>query len=236
MFKFLRKHQKLVFICLGLVVVALPFFGVGGMAIFSPKDAVAKVNGKKITQRQYDQIYQNIVRQKEDLNPEQKKQLEVEALQELVRQEVMYQEAQKYGIVVPDQEILLQIVNTPAFQKNGRFDPQVYSQTVFQVFHMTLEEFEEMRRKEIAGVKINQLIYSAVHIGDEMVQAGLANRINIETDSKKRKEMRENPEIFREELRQKEMSKVFNDWLAQLNRNLRVEIISSALKARLSGR
>jgi hypothetical protein len=236
MFKFLRKHHTFVFVSLALVIIALPFFGIGGMTFFSPQDGVAKVNGQKITQRGYDQIYHNLLRQKDDITAEQKKQLGMEALQELIREEVMYQEAMKYGIRVPDQEIQLQLINAPAFQKDGRFDIRTYGQTLAQVFRMTPEEFEEMRRKESAAVKLNQLILGAVHVSDDVVQSGLANRISIETDAKKKKELKDNPEIFRNELRQREMSKVFTDWLGQINRNLKVEIISNSLKAQLSGK
>ncbi len=236
MFKFLRKHRTFVFVSLALIAIALPFFGLGGMTFFSSKDCVAKVNDMKISQRQYDQVYQNIIRQRDELNADQKKQIELEALQELVRQEVMFQEAKKYGIEVPDQEVQLQIVNAPAFQKDGKFDPRTYYQSVFQVLRMTPEEFELTRRKETAAMKLNQMIFSAVRVNDDDVTSGLANRISVETDAKKKKELKENPEIFRNELRQKQMNLVFNDWLAFINRSLRVEVVSPNLRTRLSGK
>ncbi len=235
MFKFLRKHQTFLFATLAVIIFALPFFGLGGMAFFSAKDRIATLNGKKITQRQFDQIYQNLLRQKESLNADQQKQLFQEALQELIQQEAFYQEAQKYGITVPDQEIQLQILNTPSFQREGKFDYGTYARTVTQVFRMSPEEFEEIRRRDSAGMQLRQLIISSVHISHDVVQAGLPNRIAIETDAKKKKELQNNPDVFREELRQKEIGKVFNDWLAQMNRTLKFDP-SPSLRAQLAGK
>lgn len=152
----------------------------------------------------------------------------------MIRQEVFYQESKKYGIKVPDQDLQMHLSFYPAFQKDGYFDPQTYAQTVTQVIGMPLGDFEKARKKDIAAQKLTALINASVHIPEAAFQAALKNRLAIETDKKKKKELEENPESLREELRNREANLVFTDWLAQVNSSLKVEPISEELKKRLS--
>lgn len=236
MFKFLRKHRTVLFVLLAAILIALPFFGVGGsFFISSPHDTIAKVNGVKITQIQFDRLYNQILKQKTDLTPEQRKNLAQEVFQELIRQEVFSQEAERYGIRVSDQEVQMFLASLPAFQKDGKFDPRVYYHTVFRIFGTTPDDFEKDRKKDIAARKLNQLLASAVHIPDEMMSEVLKRRWEIETDPKKKKELKDNPETIRQELRNQEINQVFSDWLSQLNSKLKVQIVSENLRKRLAG-
>jgi parvulin-like peptidyl-prolyl isomerase len=216
-------------------ILGLLLFGIGGGSLApSPTDAIFKVNGTKIAQVDFDRLYRQASRQRPTSTPEESKKLEGEVIQELIRTEVFYQEAKKYGLQVPDQDLQLHLSNYPAFQKEGKFDGQTYAQTVTQVLGMPLTDFEKARRKDIAAQKLTALINASVHVPDTMVKAALQNRLAIETDKKKKKELQENPEIVREELRNREANQVFADWLGQVNAALRVEPVSEAMKKRLT--
>ena len=52
-------------------------------------------------------------------------------------------------------------------------------------------------------------------------------------DAKKRKALKENPELLRQEMRDKETNIVFGDWLNQLNSNLKVTFVSDTFKKRM---
>lgn len=237
MFRFLRKHQKILFTFVAICIVVVIFFGIGTNAIMhSPFDSILKVNGAKINQAQFDQIYNQIIRQHPATSPEIANQVMGQTMNEVIRQEVFDQEAKKYGIQVPDQEVMLTITGTPAFQnKEGKFDLSTYAQTLAQVVGMSPADFEKAKKKEIAARKINQLIASSIHVSDEAVESALKNRLATEKDSKKRKELIENPGIVADELQNQELNWVFNDWLTQINSQLKVEIISEPFKKRLSG-
>jgi len=222
---------------LAFVILGVALFGIGGNLIrTSPHDTVVKVNGQKITQARFDQLYQQIQRQmKEDLTGDARKRLTSETLNELIRIEVFDQEATKYDIHLPDQELQLTIASYPAFQTQGKFDPNTYYKTVYQVLGTTPKAFEEEQRKNIAGRKMNFLIASAVQIPDDQVTAQLPQRLAIETDKKKVKELKDTPEIFKNELRQRDVNLVMQDWLAQMNSTLKVTFVSETFKKRLSG-
>lgn len=234
MFRFFRKHRAIVMVALALCILGLLLFGIGGSFMgASPNDTIIKINGKKVTQMEYDRLYNQLSRQKTDLSPEQRDQLAGQAFQELVRQEVFYQEAKKYGIVVSDQELQLQIRAIPAFQKDGQFDPATYMQVISQMFGAPIHEFEKVHRKDLMARQLNAVIASAVHVTDAELQSALSQRLATETDKKKKKQLQENPELLREELRQKEANIVFSDWLTQLNANLKVNVVSETFRKRI---
>ncbi len=217
-------------------ILGLLLFGIGGGSMApSPYDPILKVNGAKITQADYDRLYRQASRQRDVSTPDQQRQLEAEVIQELIRAEVFAQEAKKFGIKVPDQDLQLHLSNYPAFLKDGKFDPQQYMQTVTQVLGMPLADFEKARRKDIAAQKLTALINASVHIPDATLQEAVKSRLALETDKKKKKELQDNPDALREEIRNREANQVFSDWLSQVNASLTGKIVpvSEAMKKKL---
>ncbi len=235
MFKFFRKHRTVVFVALAFVVIGLPFFGLGTSFLqSSPQDVILKINGEKVLQGQFDRLIDQITRQDPTMTAEKKVQVRGQAMNELIRLTVYDQEAHKYGIRVPDQELRFQLENTPAFQKEGKFDGQTYLQTLHQVGNISPEEFEAMRKKDIAASKLNQLISSSVQISDADLQEAVRNRMAIETDAKLKKEWQEKPEKLRETIRNEELNWVYQDWLGQVNSRLKVNIVSEKFRQSLA--
>jgi parvulin-like peptidyl-prolyl isomerase len=235
MFRFFRKHRTLVMTSMAVCLVGLLFFGIGTTSFLpSANDVIVKVNGEKIRQSQFDRLYNQIMRQKNNAKPEERQQVTGQALNELIRQEVFAQEAKKFGIEVSDQELQLTLSGIPAFQKDGHFDPQTYVRALALNLNTTPNDFEKGHKKDLAAQRVNRWIASVVHIPDDVFEAALINRIKTETDPKKRKEMEANPEVAREELRNKELNLVFSDWLGQLNSNLKVNIVSETFRQRLN--
>lgn len=235
MFKFFRRHRTVLMVALAACIGGLTLFGLGGnLFVSSPQDAIFSVNGKKVTEAQFDRLYRQIVRQRPDLSTTQQQQVLGETLNELIRQEVFYQEAKKYGIQVTDQELQMQLASVPAFQKDGKFDYGTYLQALGRLVGTSPMDFEADRKKELAARKMNALIASAVHVPNTIVEPELAKRMAEEKDRTKRKELQENPDSVREELRDKDLNLVFSDWLTKLNAGLRVEILSPTFRERLN--
>jgi parvulin-like peptidyl-prolyl isomerase len=236
MFKSFRRHRTVVMVFMAACIAGLLLFGIGGTSLLSsPQDVIVKVNGKKVTQMQFDRIYHQITRQRTETDPKDNQRLLGQALNELIRQEVFYQEAKKYGIEVTDQEMQYQLASIPAFQREGQFDPQTYVRVVSQAFGTTPNEFEKDHKKDVAARKLNQLIASAVQISDRVQSLQLEAMIQNEEDPKRKKELKEKPEEFIQELRNREMNLVYSDWLNQLNSGLKVNIVSDRFQKMLSG-
>ncbi len=236
MFRFFRKHRKIVMVSMAACIVGLLLFGIGGNSMVqSSQDTIMKINGKKIAQIDFDRFYNQMMRQRDTTatTPEQRQQIQGQAFQELIRQEVFFQESKKYGISVPDQVLRLQLENIPAFQKEGKFDPETYYRVLFQVFQMGPRDFEKTHKKDIAGRQLNSLIATSVHISDAQLKDALETRLKSDTDAKKKKEIQANPEILRQELLEKETNLVFSDWLNQLNSTLKINIVSETFRQRM---
>src|SRR5690242_12851391 len=99
MFKFLRRHRAFVMVFMAACIAGLLLFGIGGSSLMSsPQDTILKVNGQKVTQVQFDRLYNQLSRQQNVVTAEQRQQLFGQALNEIIRQEVFYQQSKRYGI------------------------------------------------------------------------------------------------------------------------------------------
>ncbi len=236
MFRFFRRHHTFVMTAMAVCIVLLILFGIGGSSFMtSPFDTVIKINGQKISEADFDQTYNQVARSRQSNGsaPPPQQQIMSQALNELIRQEVFFQEAKKFNIHISDQQLQMQLASYPAFQKDGKFDLSKYAQMVVQVMGMPVRDFEKNQKKDIAGREINQLVADSVHISDEDLQLEVSNRLATEKDGAKRKELIADPEKVRNEMRDKELNLVFNDWLTQLNAALKVNIVSDAFRQRM---
>ncbi|MFH1367698.1 MAG: SurA N-terminal domain-containing protein [Elusimicrobiota bacterium] len=224
MMEFLRKNMRLLFgITLG-AFLAGSFIGFGSYA-FSKRDSdtVAVINGTKISYRTYikylNRTIENMRSNKVDVTDEVMAVKRQEVLQDLIQEEVFWQEAKKYGITVADGELLADLRRYPAFQQNGQFSRQAYIRVLFEVLHTTPQEFEESRRKEIAFYKLRQFISSSVIISEPELQmeyyiAKKGNMKNFDKDKDK----------FMTELRQNKTGLIFNEWFKSINQTLQGNI------------
>ncbi len=232
--RFLRKHRTFVFAFLAIIMISLPFFGIGSNYLFSsPQDVVLKVNGTKVRRSEYDRLLNQLMKSNPEMPAEQKQQVRGQALNELIRLIVYDQEAERYGLRVSDQELRAQLEHTPAFLTDGKFDPQKYLQTLTQVAGTTPEEFENYRKKDMAAFKLNQVIASAAAVTDEDLKEAVEGRLAIETDLKKKKTWKENPETLRAEIRGQQANWLFQDWLGAINSSLKVRLTSDQFRKSL---
>ena len=121
MMDFLRRHRQKIFLFTVAGFLAGIFVGFGGY-FFSGRssgDAVAEVNGNNIPYRIYyyllNQYQRRIAEEGTELTPERSRQLRQEVLAELIREEILYQEAQRLGLQVTDRELAADIRRFPAF-------------------------------------------------------------------------------------------------------------------------
>jgi peptidyl-prolyl cis-trans isomerase D len=236
MFKFFRRHRTVVMIALAACVGGLVLFGVGSSSFMaSPQDAIAKVNGKSITGQQFDRVFRAMSLQKPDATPAQQKEMMGQALNEIIREEVLSKEAQRYGLQVTDDELRMQLAAIPAFQKDGQFDEATYRQVVRRMFGEGADEFEKNHRKDLLVRKLNLLIAAGVQVSDAEADASKDAVLAAEKDPKERAKAAANENEIRDRVRDKQVNLVFTDWLAKMNSDLKVTIVSDQFRQRLGG-
>ncbi|MBU1162770.1 MAG: SurA N-terminal domain-containing protein [Proteobacteria bacterium] len=173
MLRFLRRSATswLIKIILGAIVVVFVFWGVGSFRS-QRKDRVALVNGETISSEEYMEAYNNIIEQLRqrlgnNLNDDMIKMLNVksQALNMLIDKKLMLQEATKFNLRVTDNELADAIRQIEAFQTDGKFDSQIYKNTLTRN-RLTPEEFELIQKEAMIIEKIRSFILSNVKVSE----------------------------------------------------------------------
>jgi len=171
MLSLMRKHAGtwLIKLILGAIVVVFSFWGVGSYTE-RKLNRVAEVNGEIITVAEYNRAHRTLreqMRQRfgNSLNEDLLKvmQLEKQAVNQLVDERIMTQEAARLGFSVSDEELAAAITSFPAFQSNGRFDRRRY-ENLLAGSRLTVEQFELLQRNLMLTNKLRNLITSNARV------------------------------------------------------------------------
>ena len=149
-------------VLLGALFIAFAFFGLNSYFTSNAKSYAADVNGVEITIPEYQRAYQQMrLRMQrmmgEAYNPAMidEEALKKNALQELIREQLLLQEADADGYAISKQLVAAQINAVPAFKDvDGKFSVEKYRQ-VLQQQGMAPAEFEWRLSRELL---VNQII------------------------------------------------------------------------------
>ncbi len=228
MMDFLRKHRRNIFIATVIVFVAGTFIGFGGYFFGDVGGGVvAEVNGKKISYQRYNFFYnrslESLKQRNVELTPEVLKQVEVEVIQDLLQDEVFWQESQKFGITVSDKELSGNIRQFPAFQRDGQFDPRIYYEFLRRVLRTTPSEFEDFRRRQIAFLKLRHFISVAIYVPEQE-----AYKDFIEKFPQKTKEWEKEKQQYYQTYKQEVANSVFSEYIKHLNQTVKIKVFHKA--------
>ncbi|MBI4849766.1 MAG: SurA N-terminal domain-containing protein [Nitrospirae bacterium] len=143
-----------------IIIITFIFWGIG------PKDrnqetVVAQVEDEKISTEKYWRAYENELKRLKDANPNmeepKKEQLREQVLNMLVDRTVLAVAAQKAGITIPEKDLQDAIVSIPYFQRDGVFDPEIYSRAL-RLNRLTAQAFENDLREDLLVSKMSKLI------------------------------------------------------------------------------
>ncbi|MBW2217056.1 MAG: SurA N-terminal domain-containing protein [Deltaproteobacteria bacterium] len=173
----IRKHAQSWLIKVIIFLIAVVFVLYFGTMRDSDRNAkTAMVNGELITTQKYKKAYFDLMdafqRQYKDLwNDDLIKALNVKnmALDNLISQILIEQEAKRLGLEVTEEEIQNAVLGYSAFQVDGQFDMGRY-QDLLGYKRMTPEEFEEILRQERLSGKFRQFLTSFSAVTDQEVQ------------------------------------------------------------------
>lgn len=162
----------LIKVLLGAIVIVFVFWGVGSFRS-QRGDRIATVNGDPITLDEYRNTFDNLVDQLRrrfgnnlDGDMIEKLQVKKQALNQLINNTLLLQEAKRLKFRVSDTELADAISEIPGFQEAGRFDNRLY-RNVLERLRMTPEEFEVAQRNGMMIEKLSTLITSGVKISDQ---------------------------------------------------------------------
>jgi len=190
MLSWFRKHSKSWIVKALYVFIAITFFGGFGFFMneyFHPgptsesRDAVAIVEGEKISARDFYQAFTNARRawyqEMERVYGEipdgllDNEALKQQVLDEMIGRTVMVQEAKRLGLWVSDEEVNNEIVRMPYFwDSEGRFDARAYRNLLSRE-GITKEAFEEMVKERLLVNRLIQLMVSSVSVDEEELKS-----------------------------------------------------------------
>jgi peptidyl-prolyl cis-trans isomerase D len=161
-----RVMGVLGWLLLGALFITFAFFGLNSYFTSNAKTYAADVNGVEISMPEYQRAYQQArsrmqMLMGEAFNPAtiDEQALKKKALQELIREQLVLQEADHEGYAVSQQLVAAQINSVAAFKgDDGKFSVEKYRQVLRQQ-GMTPAEFEWRLAREL---KVNQVINGIV--------------------------------------------------------------------------
>jgi parvulin-like peptidyl-prolyl isomerase len=152
---------------LGAVLLVFIFW-TGGRARNAGNEIVAVVNGKSLTETDLNQIYRaNLEERPGNETAAERQEVWQRSLQELVREEAMFQAALDAGLDASDDEVKRVLVRDRTFlDADGKFDESAYKRTVKQMGY-TRAAFEAMLYRRIVLEKLETVAVSGVAVTEE---------------------------------------------------------------------
>jgi peptidyl-prolyl cis-trans isomerase D len=225
---FLRKYKiHILFSLLAFFLLSIVFqFGSSFFLKGSPNDTIVEVNGKNVPLHKYWSYYNRSVDASRPLDAAAQAQKRDEVIRDLVQSVIFSNEIKRYKIHVPDTQVAVSLTQIPQFQTEGRFDPNRYMQLVRSQLRTTPQEFEEDQRMSIGFFKLRWLIQSVVKVTNQELQMAEGYpefaKANL-LDGKRKRTESEIQEMFRAKVWNDKVMFSFNQWLAQLGKDLNVK-------------
>ena len=183
MLDLVRSKQKsfLVKITFGLIILS---FVIGYTMLTAPNDSgvnqrgdvAATVNGDEISYSSFQSSYNNLYNLYQSIyqgkfNDEVEKQLNLpkQALQQLIHEQLLVQEADRLNLDISKQELVRAIAQYDAFQENGTFNRDRYLQ-VLNYQRMSPEQFEAAQYRQMLSQKVREQLQQNVVVSDTELQ------------------------------------------------------------------
>ncbi len=169
MLQFIRDRAQswIAIIIVGMLILALGAFAWDSYFRTDPVVSAAFVNGEKVTAAEFQRAYQTQRARLQEMFggididkiiPDEQK-FKRDILDQLIREELIWQSAQKAGYRVSDAFLGASIREFPAFQTDGKFDREKYERLLRQNF-WTPAQYEAVVRKEMIIQQYRQGILS----------------------------------------------------------------------------
>ena len=184
MLQFVRSKQKSLLIKIAFGVIILSFV-IGYTMLTSPSDRgpsrggdiAARVNGDEISYETFQTAYSNLYNLYQNIyqgnfNAALEKQLNLpkQAMQQLIQETLLVQQADKLGIEVTQQELVDSIAKYDAFQVDGKFNRDRYLETL-NYQRMSPEQFEAAQKRQLLTQKVREKLQQNASVSDDELKA-----------------------------------------------------------------
>ncbi len=184
MLRVLRDNLRYLSWILWAVILIFVFFvfaewGGAGQGLQGGQAVALKVDGEVITFPELDRAHRNLQQTYGRLyggqipaEIAQRLQLPVQAVQQLVRQRLMVQEANAAGLVISDQELGERMLELPVFRNpSGEYiGDENYQQAVRSLGYPSPKNFEAAFRQDLLVEKLTSMMRDTVDITEESVE------------------------------------------------------------------
>jgi len=170
-----KKTSKRIWIILAIVIIpAFCLWGFGS-ALRSREKApfLGKVFGKSISTQEYLKNYRAVrnhyliqLGEKQLAQLEKHLNLEMETWDRIIK----LAEAKRKKIKVSNKEVVDFIKQSPLFQNEGRFNPELYQEIIAYFFHTNPRQFEEEMRDNLTIVKLYLLVTDQITVTEDEIK------------------------------------------------------------------
>ncbi|MGR6833517.1 peptidylprolyl isomerase [Aliivibrio wodanis] len=167
-------------IILGLIIFSFVFAGVGSYLVGGSQPLAAKVGEREITRNDFEQVYQNERNRMQSQlgeyfstllgDPAYVEQFRKSVLDRMVNDALLDNQAQNLGLRVSDEQIRQAIISMPQFQKDGRFDEEIYNISLRRA-GFSSDSFAEYLRQDLVRNQLILALESTEFTLDNEVQA-----------------------------------------------------------------
>ncbi len=181
MLKAMRRNVKALSVSLWIVVASFIFFifyswGTGGRILRENINVIATVGKQEITTEEYkSNLLQTIERlsrmQSGRVSREMIKGMGIpeQVLQGLISDKIIFFLADKLNLVATDEEVREKIINSPEFQRDGKFIGFDEYRQVLAYNRIDLKDFEDSKRIEVLKEKFINVLTSSITVSEKDV-------------------------------------------------------------------
>lgn len=172
-------------VIIGLLIIPFALWGVYNYFEGGGIPEVAEVNGKPIPLQA---LQQEMSRQQDQLRamfngniPDgfmNAEQLRENAVQALIERSLVEQTAEEYNYQISNEQLFAQISSFPAFQKDGKFSPELYERALANQLR-SKEGFEYLMRNDMLVQQVARAVPASAFVTD--TQLADFNRLNNQT-------------------------------------------------------
>ena len=241
MIKTLRKNTKIFLWFAASVFILATFMGLGGYFFTRTPDAVAVINGKKISYENFNNVYYERLNSyrnmyNAEINEQMAAGLKKMVLEDMIRRELMLQEAKKEKIKVSNAELSAYIQQFPYFQKNGSFNQQQYLAVLKMQLHMTPAVFENEVRQSLIMSALRDKVTANLKVTEQEVAAELEKRSKDKKSKAGAADLEKDKEVVRETLLNEKKTRAFEAWFNLLLSKSKVQNNLDAVEKQMAGK
>jgi peptidyl-prolyl cis-trans isomerase D len=177
MLQAIRDHAKGVFAWVMLIVVGVPFalWGIQNYLDNGREPPLATVGDREIFEGDVNRVYEQELASLVGIGDVAEEQLKKEAMERIIREELVNQQARSSALAVSDDDLRAAIQEEPYFQTDGKFDMEKYKLALASQ-GMSSAAFTQQARQRLISAQYSRGLLDSVFAPDRLVEDYLKKR------------------------------------------------------------